>query len=356
MTPTFDDLIHEQRGKMLASLPKGAKKFLSAGCAGTWYFEWVAKTYGQVDVHYGVELFSPKPADLPSKVVWIPNSVSNMKDVPSGSIDILFSGQNIEHLYIDDIIGFFHEAFRVLKVGGHICIDSPNRLVTQEVGYTQPQHVLEFSKDEIHRLLEASGFRITSTSGIWSSKVDGRIVSDITALSGNVEERVNSAVTAPDESFIWWVVAERLPKATSSVEAVVDSIAASKFPSFVRHRFRKALGTVDEVEGTEAIIRVERHDSGHVFFGPYVPLRQGRYTVSFMTKFLSVGGTIAADVVSSFGAVVHGKVEFPANKTGEWIEKRVDIDLNCYTEGIETRLHTDGANALVRLGSQIIRL
>lgn len=355
MTRTFDELIHEQRGKMLGNLPKGAKKFLSAGCAGTWYFDWVAETYGPVDVHYGVELFSPKPDDLPPEVIWIPNSVSDMKDVPSKSIDILFSGQNIEHLYIDDMVGFFHEAFRVVKPGGYVCIDSPNRLITQEVGYTQPQHVLELSKDEIHCLLEASGFRITSTSGIWSGRLNGRVVSDITSLSGNVEERVNSAADAPDDSFIWWVVAERLPNAASGVEAIVDSIASSQFPSFVRHRFRKALGTIDEMEGTEAIIRVERHDNGYVFYGPYVPLREGHYTASFLVKFLGGGGTIKADVVSSFGAAVHGELVFTAEQVGEWVEKRINIDLGCYTEGIETRLITSGANALIRFGSQIIR-
>jgi SAM-dependent methyltransferase len=352
---TFDELIHEQRGRMLAKLPKGAKQFLSAGCSGTWYFEWIADNYGPVDVHYGVELFSPKPGDLPPSVIWIQNSVSDMKDVPSKSIDILFSGQNVEHLYIDDMVGFFHEAFRVVKPGGHICIDSPNRLVTQEVGYTQPQHVLEFSKDDIHRLLDASGFRIVSTSGIWSSKVDGKLVSDITALSGNTKERMSSAAKEPDDAFIWWVVAERLPKAGSGVEAVVDSIAASKFPSFVRHRFRKALGTIDEIEGTEAVIRVERHDSGYVFYGPYVPLRQGRYTVSFMVKFLGPGGEMKADIVSAFGAAIHGEVEFIGDPIGVWVEKRIDIDLACYTEGVETRLVTNGANALIRFGSQIMR-
>ena len=355
MTRTFDELIHEQRGKMLASLPKGARKFLSAGCSGTWYFNWVEETYGPVDVHYGVELFSPKPDDLPANVVWIPNSVSDMKDVQSGSIDILFSGQNIEHLYIDDMVGFFHEAVRVVKPGGHICIDSPNRLVTQEVGYTQPQHVLELSKDDIHRLLEASGFRITSTSGIWSGRVNGRVISDITALSGDIEERVNSAADAPDDAFIWWVVAERLPNAACAVEAVLDTIATSQFPSFVRHRFRKALGTIEEIEGTEAIIRVERHHNGYVFYGPYVPLREGRYTVSFMVKFLGMGGTFTADVVSSFGAAVHGTVEFTSEQVDKWIEKRINIDLGSYTEGVETRLITTGTNALVRFGSQIIR-
>jgi hypothetical protein len=112
---------------------------------------------------------------------------------------------------------------------------------------------------------------------------------------------------------------------------------------------------IEEIEGTEAIIRVERHHNGYVFYGPYVPLREGRYTVSFMVKFLGTGGTFTADVVSSFGAAVHGTVEFTSEQADKWIEKQINIDLGSYTEGVETRLMTTGANALVRFGSQIIR-
>lgn len=356
MMESFDEIVHKQRGKLLAALPKGAKTFLSAGASGTWYFDWVSQKYGPVKLHYGVELFAPKPTDLPGNVVWIQNSVSNMKGVSDASVDLLFSGQNVEHLYFNDIIGFFREAFRVVKPGGHICVDSPNRLVTQEVGYTQPQHVLEFSLGDIHMLLEAAGFRIVSTNGIWSGKVDGRLVSDITSLSGDIDERVSAATHKPDDAFIWWVVAERLSKAGTNLETVADTIAASRFPAFVRNRFRKNLGAIHEIEGTEAVIRVDRQDRGYVFYGPYVPLREGRYMVSFMFKFIAAGGSIKVDVVSAFGAEVHGHVEFGSESPGNWVEKRIEIELPCYTQGVETRLLTNGASALIRLGSQIMRL
>jgi SAM-dependent methyltransferase len=130
----FNDMIHAERGRLLRQLPKGAKVFCSAGCAGAWYFDWIAENYGHVDRHIGIELYLPKPDQLPDNVVWIKNSVADMTDVGTASVDLLFSGQNLEHLYYDDIQGFFREASRVLKIGGHLCIDSPNRLVTKELG------------------------------------------------------------------------------------------------------------------------------------------------------------------------------------------------------------------------------
>src|SRR5437763_1295965 len=118
MTDDFNELIHEQRGKMLSILPKGARKVGSAGCAGRWYFDWFEAQYGPVEVHYGVELFSEEPDDLPPNVIWIRNSVANMREITSDSLDLLFSGQNIEHLYYTDLLGFLLECSRVVKTDG----------------------------------------------------------------------------------------------------------------------------------------------------------------------------------------------------------------------------------------------
>lgn len=356
MPSNFDEIIHAERGRLIASLPRGAKVFCSAGCAGRWYFDWVEQNYGPVETHYGVELFSPKPDDLPSNVTWIQNSVSDMTDVPTGSVDLLFSGQNVEHLYFQDIVGFFQEANRVIKRGGHICVDSPNRLVTQEAAYTQPQHVLEFSRSDIYRLLEAAGFRIMSTNGIWSCEEDGRRSADIMSMEGDVEDRVRRGRDDPENAFIWWVVAQKVSADVSAVAKAADGIASTRFPAFVRHRFSKLLGTTKEIEGTEAILEVSAEETGYVFYGPYIPLREGRYQVSFMVKFLGAEGRVKLDVISQFGQVVHGERVFEARDQGSWLDIKIMIDLDDYTEGIETRLYCEGTSALVKFGTQIIRL
>lgn len=356
MQPTFNEIIHAERGKLLSELPKGAKVFCSAGCAGRWYFDWIQECYGDVDLHYGVELYSPKPSDLPPNVVWIQNSVSDMVDVPTGSVDLLFSGQNIEHLYFDDLVGFFAEVQRVLKPGGHFCIDSPNRIISEEYGYTQPQHVLELSRRDITQLLESAGFDILTVKGIWSSKSGGELVRDLTAVTDTWSEQLAGASDNPDEAFIWWIVARQSARDAGDVKRIADDIASRRFPGFVRSRFRRGVGELIQIEGTEAIVQVSPDVSGYAYFGPYVPLREGSYAVTFMVKFLAEGGQLVADVVSAEGANTHGSLVIAPVEIGAWHAETIIVDIPFYSEGVETRLYCENASAQVLFGSQILKI
>ena len=71
----FNQFIHEIRGYYLASMPKNANVLVSAGCAGSWFFDWVAEKYGTVGQHIGVECYSPRPKQLPPNVKWISSPV-----------------------------------------------------------------------------------------------------------------------------------------------------------------------------------------------------------------------------------------------------------------------------------------
>ena len=352
---SFNDMIHEERGKLLSELPKGARTFCSAGCAGRWYFDWVEEKYGDIPLHYGVELFSPKPEDLPANVRWIQNSVSDMFEVPDEAVDILFSGQNVEHLYLQDLESFFREANRVVRTGGHLCIDSPNRLVSQDLGYTQPQHVLELSVQDIVDLIEASGFAIESVKGIWSCANGVERFATVTDLSGDIEARRSAAEHDPQSAFIWWVVARKTGEVSSELTALVERIVTRSFPSFVASRFRKLAGAVEEMEGTDIILRLAPADAGFVFYGPYVPLRAGEYQVTFDHRFESNQGQISVDVVSAGGGNILAQAEVRPVGLGEWTQTRLTVSLPDYTEGVETRLSTSGADALVRFGTRIVR-
>jgi hypothetical protein len=92
--------LHELRGRRIATMPAGARTVLSAGCAGAWYFEWFDERYPtSVDRHIGVELFSPRPANLPGNMEWISSSLDDLSSVESGVVDLVFAGQLIEHLW-----------------------------------------------------------------------------------------------------------------------------------------------------------------------------------------------------------------------------------------------------------------
>jgi SAM-dependent methyltransferase len=352
---SFDTMIHEERGKLLAELPKGAEVFCSAGCAGRWYFDWIEEKYGPVKLHYGVELFSPRPDDLPANVRWIANSVADMEDVPSASVDLLFSGQNIEHLYREDLVGFLRESGRVVKPGGHICLDSPNRLVTQEAGYTHSQHTLELSIEDALKLIEAAGFEAETVHGIWSGRNGLRHYDDLTSITDDFDERRRDARDDPNSSFIWWIVGRKVAGARADVEQVVDSVLLRRFPPFVAGRFRSAGRRLHSFEGTDVILEVSQDEQGYVFYGPYVPLRAGEWLATFDVKFLDAAGSLWLDVASDYGRKIHGELGVAPNAIDSWQSIVVPFALEVYTEGVEARLVTNNAGAVIRFGAKLIR-
>jgi len=212
----FNHYLHELRGIELSRMPKGAKVLLSAGCSGTWYFDWIENEYGKVDKHIGIEYYSPKPDDLPDYVEWISDTVGDMKRVADGSVDMVFSGQNIEHLNLDDLVGFIIESHRVLRNDGWLILDSPNRLITGPLKWLQPDHIAEFTVSEMEEILQVGGFKVINKKGIllmrenvgsspWSINMAEYQWKD---SSGWLRRAIN-ACNKPDDSFVWWVEAQK---------------------------------------------------------------------------------------------------------------------------------------------------
>ena len=156
----FNSHLHLLRTLELQRMPKPKAVLLSVGCADRYYFDWVEAACGPIRKHIGVELYRPVPEELPDNVEWVAASASSMPQVKDNSVDVLFSGQNIEHLSADDLYNFLLEAHRVIKSGGKLVIDSPNRLVTQQTGWRHPEHTIEFSPSEARALVEAAGFMV----------------------------------------------------------------------------------------------------------------------------------------------------------------------------------------------------
>jgi SAM-dependent methyltransferase len=246
VTGTFNDIIHAERSRLLKKLPTGAKVVCSAGCSGPWYFTWFEECYGYVPLHIGVELYSPKPTDLPKNVQWIENSVGAMQEIRDDSVDLMFSGQNIEHLSPSDILGFFNEANRVVRDGGLLCIDSPNRSITLAGRYVQPEHVLELSTDEAVRLFELAGFDVLEKYGIWLCQTATGERLPITDFEeSSRDERCREAHLNPERSFIWWIVARKVREADMlSLKATIQNLFLKDFPGFVRARHFLGVGAM----------------------------------------------------------------------------------------------------------------
>jgi hypothetical protein len=282
----ISQLLHDARSACLRKMPKVQGTMLSAGCAGTWYFNWILERTGHTGRHIGIEFYTPKPDDLPANVQWIANTVGDMNAVASNECELVFSGENLEHLWPEEVVGFFLESWRVLKPGGHLVVDSPNRLLTEPYVWSHPEHTVEVTPAEAKNLAELAGFEVTRLRGIWLCRdpvskrllpLDPNSVDDKWPLV----ERALSAEDDPDNSFLWWLEAvkrEREPD-PAALTAAMNSIFAFAWPQRSK-RFVQVVG--DKVERNGIIsARAKQGIGGVIVYGPYMPLKKGRHSATF---------------------------------------------------------------------------
>ncbi len=95
-----------------------------------------------------------------------------LKDFEDESFDLVWSGQSIEHVDTQAGARMCREALRVLKPGGHFCLDTPNRGITEihtrhfGGGFIHPEHQHEYRADELRSLLLDIGFDIELERGV----------------------------------------------------------------------------------------------------------------------------------------------------------------------------------------------
>ncbi len=220
----FHGILHELRTQALESVPKGARRALSVGASGSWYFDWFERSVNALDEHIGVEAFEPMPADLPANVTWLARTADRMEGVADGSVDLVFAGQTTEHLWVHELVGFLSEANRVLHDGGLLVLDSPNRLVTEHLLWSHGGHTVELSTAEITELVSLAGFDVETVRGLWRCRLGGQVLA--------LEEGIRDGATLVrrvgggpvDDCFVWWVEARRTR--TADVEALTARTAA----------------------------------------------------------------------------------------------------------------------------------
>jgi SAM-dependent methyltransferase len=280
-------LLHQSRSALLREMPPGAQRLLSAGCSGNWYFDWIEQCYGQVREHVGIEFYAPRPEVLPPNVTWVSNTAANMAAVESRSCDLVFSGQNLEHLWGDEVAGFLVEAARVLKPGGHLVVDSPNRGLTRPLNWSHPEHTVELTVPEIRRLLELAAFDVTKEAGLWLCRdpKTSRVLPfdpNVADPGWSVIERLVSARNQPEHSFIWWLEGCRSVREPdrAAIDALIASVYRVAWPERIQ-RLTVPPGRLVEARADGDWIVVPLGDVGVVFYGPYMPLRAGRYRVTF---------------------------------------------------------------------------
>ena len=95
------------------------------------------------------------------------HSMVDLSDYADGSVDLVYSGQSIEHVPIDVGDTVLSEVRRVLRPGGYLGLDTPNARVTrlQQDEFIDPDHEHEYTDAEMRAKLAAAGFEVVAAVG-----------------------------------------------------------------------------------------------------------------------------------------------------------------------------------------------
>ena len=96
------------------------------------------------------------------------HSMVDLSDYADASVDLVYSGQSIEHVPFDVADAVLSEVRRVLKPGGHLALDTPNARVTrlQQDEFIDPDHEHEYTHGELASKLERAGFEVVEAKGL----------------------------------------------------------------------------------------------------------------------------------------------------------------------------------------------
>ena len=115
-------------------------------------------------------------------------SMVDLSFAEEDSVDLVYSGQSIEH--VPEVAGdeVLAGAFRALRPGGYLAIDTPNgRLCRmQQDEFIDPDHDVEYTLEQLRDKVLAAGFEIETIRGLnWGGAAAAAGRFDIAALAAN---------------------------------------------------------------------------------------------------------------------------------------------------------------------------
>jgi SAM-dependent methyltransferase len=115
-------------------------------------------------------------------------SMSDLSFADDASVDLVYSGQSIEHVGEDEGDVALAEAFRVLEPGGHLALDTPNAAVCrlEQDSFIDPDHKVEYTLDALTDKVTAAGFEVVTARGLnWGGTGIGRGTFDLAEVAAH---------------------------------------------------------------------------------------------------------------------------------------------------------------------------
>lgn len=112
------------------------------------------------------------PVKVQYKTCEIEYAYGNMTDLScfqERSFDLIWSGESIEHITLEECEQVLEKIYKLLKPGGKFALDTPNRRATQlqfPDRYIHPEHKIEYYYHDLLKLLRKHNFKIIQSKGI----------------------------------------------------------------------------------------------------------------------------------------------------------------------------------------------
>jgi len=96
------------------------------------------------------------------------HSMSDLTQYADASFDLVYSGQSIEHVPVEEAERVLVGAARILRPGGYLALDTPNARVcrVQQPGFIDPDHDHEYTHGEMMDKLHNAGFEVLEAKGL----------------------------------------------------------------------------------------------------------------------------------------------------------------------------------------------
>ncbi|EFO81267.1 hypothetical protein OSCT_0856 [Oscillochloris trichoides DG-6] len=138
------------------------------------------------------------------RIRYLYRSMADLADIPTASMDLIVSGESIEHISEADGEIVCREAFRILAPGGSFCLDTPNGALTRIQSpdeFIHPEHQKEYLVQEIRDMLVRYGFEIVNEKGVCPMPESLRTkVFDLSEMSKKMSLSDN-----PEEGYVFFI-------------------------------------------------------------------------------------------------------------------------------------------------------
>lgn len=136
---------------------------------------------------YRSERFGPGDSER-GKVRYEYRSMADLSFAEDNSVDLVYSGQSIEHVTPQDAEIVLAESLRILRPGGYLALDTPNGTVCrlQQDAFIDADHKVEYTLAALRHKVTSSGFDVLVERGLnWGGAAVARREFDPAALAAN---------------------------------------------------------------------------------------------------------------------------------------------------------------------------